>query len=51
MRGVMAASRRPQVELSTECLKCAVRRPGGLSPGLEVCLFVFFHAFNRIIDF
>lgn len=48
MRGVMAASRRPRVELSTKCLKCVVRRPGGLSLGL---VGVFFHVFNRIIDF
>lgn len=32
MRGVMAVSRRPQVELVTECLKC---RPGGISQGLK----------------
>lgn len=43
MRGVMAASRRPRVELSTECLKCAVRRPGGLSLGLEGLVFFFMH--------
>lgn len=35
MRGVMAVSRRPQVEPVTECLKCADSRPGGISLGLE----------------
>lgn len=35
MRGVMAASGRPQVELVTECLKCVDSRPGGISQGLE----------------
>lgn len=35
MHGVMAVSRRPQVELVTERLKCIDSRPGGISLGLE----------------
>lgn len=50
--GVMAVRRRPQVELLTECLKCADSRPGWISLGLHMkASWLYFSKADPVFQF